>query len=408
MAGYNPGDIFFDVAVLSSPRSSSINLVRNIMSAQISETIFTPGIKAEFQVLDPEDYLGKLKIAGDELFTFQMTKPNGRTAKYEFHLNSVKESGRDDQTKYKMYTLDCISRESLTGQTIHIQKGYNTTIEDIIKDMHSQMKTKLPLYSEATKGKRNIKINNQPVLHAIDKLRKEAVSEKNKGSNYMFWMTHSGFWFKTLEGMMEGGDVKVLKQDPTVGYNIMSDVESNIIAGPYVHQNMDAVNRIHSGAMKQRVATFDVHANMFIVKDIEPKMKDLRTLGKGDFMTDAFRQIFDGGVRSVFRMVNHNQDLEIEPSHVPGAIPYKMLNLAQMQEQQMTMTVFGDVIYEAGKTVYNKIPVASVLDGNKPIDPQTGGRWLISKVVHNIRKPQDRPRWVCNLECLKGSAEESL
>jgi hypothetical protein len=270
------------------------------------------------------------------------------------------------------------------------------------------MKTKLPLNSEATKGKRNIKITNQPVLSAIDKLRKDAVSEKNKGSNYMFWMTHSGFWFKTLEGMMEGGDVKILKQDPTVGHSMMSDVESNIIGGPYVHQNMDAVNRIHSGAMKQRVATFDIHTNMFTYKDIVPKPRDLKTLGKGDFLTDAFREIFDGGVRAVFRMVDHNEDLKIDPSHVPEAIPYKMLNLAQMQEQQMTMTVFGDVIYEAGKTVYNKVPVASANDGPKGIDPQTGGRWLISKVVHNIRRPNDRPRWVCNLECLKGSAEESL
>lgn len=408
MAGYNPGDIFFDEAIISSPRTQSLNLARLVISGQIIETIFSPGVKADIKILDADDYLGKLKIAGDELFTFQFRKPNGGTARYEFHVNSIKESGRDEQTKYKIFTIDGISRETLTGQTIHIQKGYNATIEDIVKDLHQQMKTKLPLRSEATKGKRNFKINNQPVLHAIDKVRREAVSEKNKGSNYMFWLTHSGFWFKSLEGMLEDGDVRTFKQDPTVGHNMMSDVESNIIGGPYVKQNMDAVNRIHSGSMMQRVATFDIHTNMFVVQDIKPKTKDLKMLGKGDFMTDAFRQIFEGGMRSVFRMVNHNEDLKIDPSHVPDAIPYKMLNLAQMQEQEMTMTVFGDTILEAGKTIYNKIPVASSLSGPKPIDPQTGGRWLISKVVHDIRRANDRPRWVCHLECLKGATEESL
>ena len=403
----NPGDIFVDVLTINSQRTSGINMARNFLSGEVTETIFTPGVTASIKVLDQEDYLGQLKLAGDEGVTFQFRKPQGGTAKYEFHLNSCKDVSDNSNKKYKIYELDCISRETLKGQTNHIQKGYNTTIEDIVKDLHGKLESNLPIRTEGTKGKRSIKLTNQPVLHAMDKMRKQAVSEQYKGSNYMFWLTHSGFWFKTLEGMMEEGPVKTFKQDNAVGRSQFSDIDNQVL-GWQVHQSMDAVNRIHSGAMKQRVATFDVHSNRFVYKDFKPGKDDVKSLGKGDFLTDAFKSMFGQGFRTVVRMVDHNPDLKQDPSHIPDALPYRMKNLAQMQEQRMSMTVIGDPVLEAGKIIMNNIPVSTSHSGFRQNDPQVSGKWLISKVRHEIKSSEARPRWVTHLECLKGSSEESL
>ena len=79
-----------------------------------------------------------------------------------------------------------------------------------------------------------------------------------------------------------------------------------------------------------------------------------------------------------------------------------------MQEQSLHMTVIGDPNLEPGKTIYNNVPRVTGVTGSNDAEPQASGRWLISKVTHEIRGPQARPRWVSNLECLKGAYEEKV
>lgn len=408
MAGFNPGDIFIDAVTVNSPRAQSRNLAANFISGEVTETIFSPGCLVQIKVIDYDDYLGTFgKLTGDETVKFSFRKPNGGSATYNLHLNSVKEAQSTNADKSKTYVLDCISEEVFHGQAKHVQKGYNTTIDAIVKDIFGQLGSKSPIKTEVTKGKRNLKLANQPIFHAIEMLRKEAVSDKNKSSNFMFWQTHSGFHFKSIEEMMSGGDVKTFKRDNTVGHNQNSDIDSNSLAWKILH-SMDAINRIHSGAMNQRVATFNTHTNTFTWKDIKPKGSDLRSLGKGIIMTAAFIDAFATGMRAVFRPVNHNDDVKIDKSHVPETIPHKMLDLARMQEMTMHMTVIGDTVLEAGSTFMNNIPKVTGETRNMEADTQASGRWIISKVKHEIKGPDARPRWVSHLECIKGSYEEGV
>jgi hypothetical protein len=88
---------------------------------------------------------------------------------------------------------------------------------------------------------------------------------------------------------------------------------------------------------------------------------------------------------------------------MPETVPNKMVNLAQMQEQLLHMTVLGDPVLEAGKTVNCNIPQITASTQNSQLDPQASGRWLIAKLEHQIRKPGVQPRHICVLECLKGA-----
>jgi hypothetical protein len=208
--------------------------------------------------------------------------------------------------------------------------------------------------------------------------------------------------------MLSQGDVKNFKQENTVNYNpFTADIDSNIIAWS-VKQNMDAMNRIHTGALNQRVSVFNIHTNQFVKNDIKLTQKDVPQLGLGSMITDAFKSLFGSGNRSMLRYVNHNPDIDVGKSYVPDATAYKMLNLSKMQEQLLHMTVIGDPILEAGKTINNKIPRITSTTGNIDLDPQVSGRWLIAKVEHQIRGPEVKPRYVSNLECLKGAFAEKV
>ena len=409
MASFNPGDVFIENLTIVSPRVASWNMAANMLTASILETIFTPGVMGEIEVIDQNDYLGNFKITGDELVQFQFKKPNGLTAKYDFHLDSIKDVKIIGAMKSKVYKINVVSREVLTGQANHVQKGYNTQISEMVSDIvKTGLNTKLKVDAEETKGKRNIKISNQPALHAIEMLRKEAVSNKSASSNYMFWQTWKGYYFQSLEYMLSQGDVKNFKQENTVNYNpFTADIDSNIITWN-VKQNMDAMNRIHTGALNQRVSVFNVHTNQFIKQDVKLESKDVPQLWQGSMITAAFKSLFSSGNRSTLRYVNHNNDIEVGKSHVPAATAYKMLNLSQMQEQLLHMTVIGDPVLEAGKTINAKVPRVTSTTGNVDLDPQVSGRWLIAKVEHQIRGPDVKPRYVSNLECLKGAYAEKV
>ena len=88
MSGYNPGDILINDLTISSPRSGSWQAAPFFISGEITETIFTPVVIAYIEILDDKDYLGNLKIAGDETVTFTYRNPAGTVASYEFHLKS--------------------------------------------------------------------------------------------------------------------------------------------------------------------------------------------------------------------------------------------------------------------------------------------------------------------------------
>jgi hypothetical protein len=401
--GYNPGDISVDTVLITSPLSGSWDARASILTASILETIFTPGVTAEIKVIDTDDWLGQLQLQGTETVYFQITKlTDGSPLYYDFHLNSVRQVEIQGSAKAKTYMLSCISREAISGRIINVQQAYNQPINSIVQDVFSKLNSQNGIATEATKGNRNIKISNQTVYDAIEMLRKEAVSAAFQSSNFMFWQTWSSFHFETLEGMLNAGDVKNFKQDFTIGTSINKSVDDNILAWKVV-QNFDAMNRAKAGVVNQRVAVFDPNTLSYKVSnfnDINP------IAAMGNWSYDLFRGLFGGenAGRTVLSYRNPNQKLNIPQSFVPAAIPYKQLNLAQMQEQMMHMTTIGDPVLEAGTTIFCDVPkITSATDSYGEKEDQMYGRWLISKVEHEIHTAADLPRYVCNLECLKGA-----
>jgi hypothetical protein len=155
--------------------------------------------------------------------------------------------------------------------------------------------------------------------------------------------------------------------------------------------------------------TYDPHTHGFKTQDLKPKANELIALGAGAITTLAtFISLFSKGNRTVFRVVNPNQNVKVGKSFVPETIPYKQLNMAQMQEQLMHMTVIGDPNLEPGKTITANVPKISSQTGNAGAEPQMSGRWLIAKAHHQVRRPEVRPRFVSNLEYLKGAYQESV
>ena len=407
---FNPGEVYIDALVINSPRTGTIDMTQNFLSGSVYESIFTSGVMAELKVIDYMDYLSTYEIAGDETILFQFTRPNGGTGKYTFHLDSVKDVTPEGARKSKLYMIQGISNENLVAQANYAQQAYNAPISDIVSSLFGMLNSALGFDIEPTKGNRNIKIANQPIASAIEMLRKEAISISNMSSNFMHYITQTGMHFKTMEQMIKDGDVKTYTQDNTMAYNHLSNFDVNILSWQII-KNLDALSRVQDGALMHRVGTFNVHTNEFVRGDYKVTTDAFTNLGSFKMIVDTFlASIASSGPstpqRSYMRYINPHQTLNIPKSNVPDNIAYKMLNLSQMQEQMLRLTVLGDPILEAGRTITCNVPQVLAIPNVTTLDPQVSGRWLISKLEHKFAEPQDKPRYTSNLECLKGAYQE--
>lgn len=406
--GHIPGDVSIDNLTIVSPRTNSWNMAGNLLDATIVESIFTPGITADITVVDYDNYLGKLKLAGDELVNLSFSIPDGGpSASYQFHLNNVKDVNNEGSGKAKTYSLVCVSRETLYGQANRHQKAYNTQISEIVKDVSKKLNSSLPVKVEDTKGMRNLKIPDNTIFGIMGMLIKEAVSNTNKSSNFLFYMTKSAIHFKTMEQMIKDGVKKEYVYDMTMGSSIAKNLYTNILSLD-VKQNMDAISRLRNGALTQRVAVFNSHTNEYVKADFKPNLGAFASLGAGELITSIFKNLFGQANQTYYRHINPNNKLKIDKSHVPDNIANKMLNMAQMQEMHMNLKILGDPSLEAGHVIGCKIPEIKADPNSSGLDPQISGNWLISKLEHHIDRADVKPRYTMNLECLKGNYQESV
>lgn len=398
MSGFNAGDVFINNLSVST----GWDLAPNFLSASVVESIFTPGVHAEIEVIDYLDWLGQYKLQGGETVNFNFTKPNGATGNYNLALNSIHNVELHGAMKSKVYKLDCISKEVLSGQASQIQKKYNSPISAMVSDiLGSVFGATLPLDISTTQGTRNMQIANQRGSSAIEMLRKEAISGSGGASNFLFFITQRAIHFKTFEDMVAGGDIKTFKQENTVGHSLFADIDTNILAWQVV-QNMDAMNRVKAGVIDQ-VATFNFLTNQFKKSTTDGKTGGTNLGGSVITNSSQFTGLFNNMFRTIVRPIMASDNLNIPKSFVPDAIPDKTTGLAQMTEQLMRMTVIGDPILEAGKTVTCNVPKITSQTNNMEPEPQMSGRWLISKLEHNIQRADVRPRYICNIEGLKGA-----
>ena len=88
--GFNPGDISVDSVLVTSPVGGSRDYAGATLTASILETIFTPGVTGEIQVIDDNDWLGQLELQGNETVYIQFTVlDSSSTIYYNFHLNKI-------------------------------------------------------------------------------------------------------------------------------------------------------------------------------------------------------------------------------------------------------------------------------------------------------------------------------
>jgi len=401
---FNPGDILIYTLMLTCERGT-LNLGNCFVMASVYESIFTPGIVCDINVLDMDDSLGNLKIVGDETVEFSFAAPGGDVLDYTFHLNSVENNKDLGIMKAKVYTLRCVSIEAIHAKANYVSKSYNDLISSIISDIHKTfLKSSKSISTEATDGTQKIVVPNKKPYEAIDMIRRRATSSTSKSSSYLYFENAVGFHFKTMEYLFSQGPVKTFYQSDSVGSTLTSLTDANIISFEVIKQ-ADAIDRVNMGALSQKVSTYDFRTRQYVTKTVTPDQSN-GVGGTGGFNSNTFKSLF-GATAGLFSFIpvdsNNRQN-----THIDQTTPNQMAYVADMSQIAVKLKVNGDTKVKAGDVIYLNLPQKVAITTNVPNDPLISGNFLVSRIHREIGSATDRPRYVDYIECIKGSLENGV
>jgi len=407
---FAPGDIVVKTFSIKSDRGS-LDLSKSFTSASIYESIFTPGIIIDVEVMDTDDQIGQLKISGDEEVTITFQVPGGATANYKMgisHLTEVK--GNTSSLKHKIYKINMVSIEALKAKNNYVEKTYSAQISEIIKSIHKDyLQSTKKIEAEDTKGTQDIKFSHENPYRAIELAMKRAVSNENKSSLFVFFETRSGsdqiFKFTTVEKLFKGSSVKTFNQSSAVNVDMNSKNDNQIFAVETPNQ-FNAVDRIAIGG-QVKVATFNFRTWEYTTNTLTKNSTDYTTGGKKDINTGAFTQKYrnpSGQAKPRLLLIPVDTSQRAKTS-IPTYIADRQSFASTLMQGTVKIRVPGDLNLKAGDVITANLPTRKGTTDNPSNDSQLSGKFLISRIHHDIGKVGERPRYTCVIECLKGNPE---
>lgn len=391
---YVPGDI-----VVSQLTIGGLEFKDRFISFDVYESIYTPGIIADINILDTEDYLPSIRGALPVVMVF--SNPGGITAEYNLVINKITNISSTPSNHSKSYTVEAVSVEILKSKSLYISKKYNNTqYSQMASDVfYNFLGGRRGLEIEQTKGMHKYAIQNEKPFDAIDEIRRRSVSGISTTSTYLFYENRYGYHFVTLEKLFRDNViVKQLFQNAAVGLDMESAPSDNIIA--YVgRQQMDIASTIGAGGAGGAYGTF----NMFTLDFVEKAVGGL-TGGPGSLI-GSFIGGGQPGLKNIMATSNEKETGLGGDSEIAESAPGQQSYAAAVGSTSMSISTFGDCVFTAGVSVHANISKKDESTSNKGAETGLNETFLIASMRHQVRGPGARPRFVTILECVKDRLE---
>ena len=406
---YQLGDVDIIDAVLYSERGV-INIKSMIIAFSVYESIFTPGIVCDIRVLDINDQLGSMRMAGDENLDLKFKVMGSETASYVFAVHELAELESTGAQKSKMYTLKCVSEEAMYAKTNFVQKSYNQLCSEMVQDIHTNyLKSSKPIELEPTRGAQSIIIPHRNPYDAVNLVRRRSVSSDNRSSLFLFFENRKEerqtFNFVTMERLFLQEPVKIFQQSDAINTSIYNRNDNNILAYRIPNQ-FSSIDTIMYGG-RRRISTFNFTTWQSETRDVETSDTVFNDAGTGSTNSWTFRnRYFNADIppQSLIPI-----DISQRPeTFIPESSADLQAFVALITQNCIKIRVVGDTIITAGSTIVCTIPNKRDVTDNGVEDPLITGKFLVTRVHHRVGEFAERPRYTCIIECVKGRYEESI
>lgn len=395
--------------------SKSVSVTNGFTSMKYTESIMSDTVSVNVAFVDSGDSLdGKtvsegLPLVGQEKVKLKFSDNNENTLELEMYVNKI--NPVSDRTQDAQMSLELVSKEFILNEKKRVTQRFDGKISDHIQKLLTDSKylgTQKTVDIEKTSNLYNFFGNNKKPLYTVTWLCNKSVSEENqtlgKSSGYFFYETSEGFFFKSIDAL--------LNQEPKIKmlYNETPDSNGNLPEGYdqkildfQKDNNVNVQKKLQMGAFSSRTVLFDPFTCYYEVK--APKAEDsedsLKMGGKDLYLGKKFRnKEFDQqGANEEFSRTTYflldkgtapagTTEQQIEKSTEENFEYGQIANQSVMRYNQMysaksSITIAGNFSLHAGDAIYIDSPGLQP-EKTSDVDHKDGGLYIITDICHQI------------------------
>jgi hypothetical protein len=408
----------FTITSLDGSKTIDLMGSSSLLFLDYYEDLLSPSIMLTVQVLCSTSILNVLPIRGGEAVALSITTAFGD---FEFQGNKTlyvyKVSGITQTSTAETFTLNLISREGITNETIRCKKRYDGTIDQsvkkILKDILQTDNFK-DSNIEKTANSYSFISNQKKPFHILTWLGPKSIPESNSATNtsgadltaqakgvagFLFYQNSEGFNFKSVEKLVKNtqSGTSNLKNIPKYYYSQViqgsSPINEYTILNYNFEKNTDLLKNLRVGMYANATYFYNLYENrLSIIKYVlKDEIKDASTLG-----ADANVAISEELGESFSRIMVRTSDIGVMdnkdgPASITDKTPMRdETDMAKSTSrynllftQSLNMVVPCNINLKVGDVIYAEFP--AIRSGNNlEADDQQSGNYLIKELRHHM------------------------
>jgi len=427
---FRPGEIDIEKFELRNYR----NLERDALDiTQISyefsyyESIFSPAVSLEILINDGVGLINDFPLVGDEhiILSFK-TKGADDSNSIDLNMRSYKVGNRvRSGERAMMYPIYAMNERAVTNPKTEVVSAFGGKISDFIRQFVNFFRV------EQTQGEYKYVATGQTVFDTITILAREAESDINPSSAYVFYETSDGYHFVTLDTLFNQPTSKQYY------YAQKSVRRSNDISGDAISDDKLITTLEHSKS-NDLIGSMENGLYGNLTSAIDPIRKTFNTrgfdyFGKGFNQTQHIPQdanrIQPSGEFQSLALNSQSANEKYFVSDLVDVAPIEYIDeydttvalrgrkrhrfsglstslFSQLEVITFRISVTGDSSRHAGDIIEIYVPEPSSRKNKiNQYDKYLSGRFLVTSVRHML---QSDNKYITIMECVKDSFEELI
>jgi len=378
-----------------SPKSWNAITYTESMGLLAGDTQFLSG---EVTINDKINIFNEMALVGDEVIELRFKTPQKEEIDFVGRVYNVGVTRPNKDTR--IIKLKFCSAEKITADQLKVNRAYREVkYSDMAKDIFTPLNVigKKRIYTEDTKNKGSIIINNKSPIDVLNMITKVSRSAEYQGANYVLFEQSGGiFQFVSIESLVDPAKVMpsiTYVVDPPSGKkNDLRKLASvrgyKIVALPNTIANIQAgvygSTMVSNDLMKRKVSYSNFNYDESYSKY---KSANYNEVGMGQGKTSLTNnKTYSERKNSHIRFVpKHYGSFDTRTNYADERVDSELIRNSQMRQInaiRLQIVVSGDSQRRVGEIIELKIPTLEETGGN--LDELLSGRYLVSKVQHLI------------------------
>ena len=442
------GEYHIEVCEIYAASGTVLDLKDQFASVNIYEDIFKNSLTGDISIVDTNNLLTNLPIIGQEKLKLRIVTPNAdddntRTMAVDFTdtpLYIYKVSSKvsiNDNTN--AYTLSFTTPEAVRSNRIRVTQAFEGEPSvDIIKRIfrdENLLNSKKEFYYEETSNNFKFVSPNLRPFDFINSVGKRCLSkEYNYAPTFLFYETVKGYWFRTIDSMMDTKNPRFVYKEETpniipeghkkpdisstltniLSYSLMSstDVMMNMRNGMYASNLLmiDLVNKTVENFNYNYFDDFNEDKHVDEYNQYGSQNAPLGSQAKDDFgnrlsdydQSKIYMQAVDRESPNGLYSARHDGQYDYVGTDI--WLQRRMGRFSAMQSAiTLRVEVPGNTSLQAGDMVGIDMRNQGMLAEDER-DPIYSGRYLVSKLKHQFNRGDGVYKHSVHMEVIRDTA----